>query len=118
VEVVHLSTIVISPDFDVVLDAENKVVGEARSDIAVLDIVPLEKKISELEVLVNELANLLSSEKAYKKERLRLMGSFLKCMTVGFFIGLALFCLIMLMYHASSFFETVKSVANLFKPPT
>ncbi len=117
-----MSIIIISPDFDVILDAENKMVGEARSDVAVLDITPLEKKISELEALINELADLLDSEKAMaprsgrRGERLRLRALFLKYMAIGFLIGLVLFCLCMLMYHAPSFFGIVESTANLFKP--
>jgi len=113
-----LSTIIISPDFDVILDAENKVVGEARSDVAVLDIAPLEKKVSELEALVDELTNFLSSKAitpALREEGLRLRTLFLKHMAIGFLIGLALFCLSVAMYHVLSHFVVVKSLTSLFK---
>ena len=120
-----MSIIVISPDFDIILDAENKVVGEARSDVAVLDITPLEKKVSELEALVDELANLLKPKGALavgsirrydRGERMRLGVLFLKHMAIGFLIGLALSCLIMLIHHAPLFSAIVKGVATLFKP--
>jgi len=123
-----LSIIVISPDFDIILDAENKVVGEARSDVAVLDITPLEKKVSELEALVDELVNLLKPKGALvagsirrydrydRGESMRLGVLFLKHMAIGSLIGLALFCLIMLIHHAPLFSVIVKGVATLFKP--
>ena len=118
-----MSTIIISPDFDVILDAENKVVGEARSDIAVLDITSLKKKISELEALVDELANLLSSKAApasgkRKRERPRLIAPFLTQMAIGFLIGLALLCLCVLAYHAFPHFGAIKSSTGPFKPLT
>ncbi len=118
-----MSTIIISPDFDVILDAENKVVGEARSDIAVLDITPLKKKISELEVLVDELASLLGSKAApvadkRRRKRPRLVALFFTQMAIGFLIGLALLCLCVLTYHAFPHFGAIKSSTGLFKPLT
>jgi tetrahydromethanopterin S-methyltransferase subunit B len=116
-----LSTIIISPDFDIILDAENKVVGEARRDIAILDITPLEKKISELEALVDELVNLLSSKGAtalksrYRGERARLRKLFLKYMAIGFLIGLALFSLSALAYHTLQCSGAIEALANIFR---
>jgi len=119
-----LSTIIISPDFNIILDAENKVVGEARSDIAVLDIAPLEKKVSELEAMVDELPNLLKPERAIalepgrQEERALLRWLFLKYTAIGFLIGLALLCLGALVCHVLSRSEVVKALANIFGPLT
>jgi len=117
-------SIIISPDLDVILDAENKVVGEARSDVAVLDITPLQKKIAELEILADELVNSLSPKTAPlissrpRREGLYLKAGFLTNMVIGFLAGLALFGLGVLTYIAFSQPDLMKTIVELFKPPT
>jgi tetrahydromethanopterin S-methyltransferase subunit B len=119
-----MSTIIISPDLDVILDAENKVVGEARSDVAVLNIEPLQKKVAELEVLADELVSSLNPKTAPlissrpRREGVYLRAGFLTNMVIGFLIGLALFGLGALAYLAFKEPSVIKTIAELFKPPT
>lgn len=119
-----MSTIIISPELDVILDAENKVVGEARTDIAILDISPLEKKIAELELLADELINSLNPKTAPlissrpRREGLYLKAGFLSNMVLGFLIGLAIFSLGAITYLALTGQVTIlKEILSKFTPP-
>lgn len=99
-----MSTIIISPDFDIILDAENKVIGEARSDLALLDVAPIDKKISELNNIIDVLLHsfypesLNSTSSKSEKSGLRLKVCFLPDMILGFLVGLTLFSLIVTIY--------------------
>jgi len=118
-----LSTIIISPDLDIILDAENKVIGEARSDVAILDITPLEKKVAELELLAEELVNSLNPKTSPlissrpRREGLYFKAGFLSNMVLGFIIGLALFSLGIIVYIVFTQPELLSSLVNVFKPP-
>lgn len=119
-----MSTIIISPELDVILDAENKVVGEARTDVAVLDVSPLEKKIAELELIADELVNSLNPKTAPlissrpRREGLYLKAGFLSNMVIGFLIGLAVFSLGIMVYLALTGQATIlKEIASKFVPP-
>lgn len=118
-----MSTIIISPDLDIILDAENKVIGEARSDVAILDITPLEKKVAELELLAEELVNSLNPKTSPlissrpRREGLYFKAGFLSNMVLGFIIGLALFSLGIIVYIVFTQPELLSSLVNVFKPP-
>lgn len=119
-----LSTIIISPELDVILDAENKVIGEARTDVAVLDVSPLEKKIAELELLADELVNSLNPKTAPlissrpRREGLYFKAGFLSNMVVGFLVGLAIFSLSVITYFALiDQANIILEIARKFTPP-
>ncbi len=119
-----MSTIIISPDLDVILDPENKIVGEARTDVALLDISLLEKKITELDVLADELVNSLNPKtpplisSRPRREGLYLKAGFLSNMVIGFLIGLALFSIGVIAYAALVEPALISKLISVFKPPT
>lgn len=119
-----MSTIIISPELDVILDAENKVVGEARADVAVLDVSPLEKKIAELELLADELVNSLNPKTAPlistrpRREGLYIKAGFLSNMVIGFLIGLVAFSLGVVAYLTlTGQVAVLKEIISKFIPP-
>ncbi|TDA36055.1 tetrahydromethanopterin S-methyltransferase subunit B [Candidatus Nezhaarchaeota archaeon WYZ-LMO8] len=120
-----LSTIIISPELNVILDAENKIVGEARTDVAILDVSVLEKKIAELELLADELVNSLNPKTAPlistrpRREGLYLKAGFLSNMVMGFLIGLAIFSLSVVTYFAlTGQVAMLKEIISKFVPPS
>ncbi|MDH5816223.1 MAG: tetrahydromethanopterin S-methyltransferase subunit B [Candidatus Nezhaarchaeota archaeon] len=120
-----MSTIIISPEFDVILDAENKIIGEARKDVALLDVSVIEKKIAELELLADELVNSLNPKTAPlisarpRREGLYLKAGFLSNMVMGFLIGLATFSLGIFTYFALTGQTTILiDIINSFAPPS
>ncbi|MEM2058411.1 MAG: tetrahydromethanopterin S-methyltransferase subunit B [Thermoproteota archaeon] len=118
-----MATIIISPDLDIILDAESKIVGEARSDVAVLDTTPLEKKIAELELLADELVNSLNPKSSplissrAGREGLYLKAGFLSNMVIGFLVGLAIFSIGVVAYLAFSSPELIQKLVSMLKPP-
>lgn len=120
-----MSTIIISPVLNVILDAENKIVGEARTDVAILDVSVLEKKIAELELLADELVNSLNPKTAPlistrpRREGLYLKAGFLSNMVMGFLIGLAIFSLSVVTYFAlTGQVAMLKEIISKFVPPS
>ncbi|MEM0083657.1 MAG: tetrahydromethanopterin S-methyltransferase subunit B [Candidatus Nezhaarchaeales archaeon] len=120
-----MSTIIISPELNVILDAENKIVGEARTDVAILDVSVLEKKIAELELLADELVNSLNPKTAPlistrpRREGLYLKAGFLSNMVMGFLIGLAIFSLSVVTYFAlTGQVAMLKEIISKFVPPS
>ncbi|MEM4575944.1 MAG: tetrahydromethanopterin S-methyltransferase subunit B [Candidatus Nezhaarchaeales archaeon] len=99
-----LSTIIISPEFDIILDPENMVIGEARSDLALLDVTPIDKKIGELNDIIDVLfwsfdpKVSTSTTPRSGKRGLPLKVYYLPDMILGFLVGLALFSLIIAMH--------------------
>ena len=118
-----MTTIIISPDLDIILDAENKIIGEARSDIAILDVTPLEKKIAELDLLAEELVSSLNPKTSPLiasrpgREGLYLKAGFLSNMVLGFLIGLLLFSLGVVAYMALTEPTLISKLVSIFKPP-
>ncbi|MEM0217407.1 MAG: tetrahydromethanopterin S-methyltransferase subunit B [Candidatus Nezhaarchaeales archaeon] len=120
-----MSTIIISPELNVILDAENKIVGEARTDVAILDVSVLEKKIAELELLADELVNSLNPRTAplistrARREGLYIKAGFLSNMVMGFLIGLAIFSLSIVTYFAlTGQVAVLKEIISEFAPPS
>ncbi|MCS7139230.1 MAG: tetrahydromethanopterin S-methyltransferase subunit B [Candidatus Nezhaarchaeota archaeon] len=119
-----MSTIIISPDLDVILDAENKIVGEARTDVAILDLSPIERKIVELELLADELVNSLNPKtqplisSRPRREGLYLKAGFLSNMVIGFLIGLLAFGMGLIAYIALTEPTLISKLVSVFRPPT
>ncbi len=98
--------ILISPKYRIILDEEFKLIGEARKDVAILDLEPLKKKVEDVELLAEELISSLNPETApliasrNRREGVYKSAGILGNMVIGFLAGCLLFSLIMLFYVA------------------
>jgi len=101
-------TIQISPKFRIILDENYKLVGEAREDVAILDIESLEEKVNEVELLAKELLSSLNPDTAplissrSRREGIYKTAGILSNTVLGFTIGCLIFTLIMLLYIMKS----------------
>ena len=96
-------TIIISTEFEIILDEDYKIIGEARKDIAVLDLAPITKKINEINMLSNELIKSLDPNTAPIKSRPRREGVYrtagiLTNTVIGFILGALIFSLSVLVF--------------------
>ncbi|MGP3666918.1 MAG: tetrahydromethanopterin S-methyltransferase subunit MtrB [Candidatus Bathyarchaeota archaeon] len=97
---------IISQDYNIILDENYMLIGEARRDIAILDIEPLTRKVEELDLLSLELLSSLDpstqpliSSRPRRSEVYKMAGR-LTNVVIGFVIGNVVFALFMLTYLA------------------
>ncbi|WP_309491947.1 tetrahydromethanopterin S-methyltransferase subunit MtrB [Candidatus Hecatella orcuttiae] len=107
----------ISKEYDVILDAENGLVGEARMDVVTLDIMPLEKSLRELEKLAEELLSSLNpaSEPLFSRPLrggIYRRAGLLTNIFLGFLIGCLFFAIIIFTYLAVTSPEALKAVGG------
>ena len=95
-------TVLISSRMNIVLDEDYKLIGEARSDVAYLNLYPLSKIIDELDLLSRELLLSLNpksppliSSRPGRNGLYRNIG-LLSNVALGFLIGSIVFSLIIL----------------------
>ncbi len=91
-------TILISPEFEIILDENYKLIGEARKDIAILDLTPLTKRVEEISILADELVKSLDPNTSPLLSRSRREGVYstagiLNNIVIGFVIGALVFSL-------------------------
>jgi tetrahydromethanopterin S-methyltransferase subunit B len=110
------TTIQISPEYGIILDEDYKLVGEAREDVAIIDIGPLEEKVEEVELLAEELLSSLNPDTApliaskKRREGIYKTAGILGNTVLGFTIGCLIFTLLMLLYVMSQSPELLKSI--------
>jgi len=93
-------TIVISEKNRVVLDPKTLKVGEALPDIYVLDISPIEEKINELDIIVDDLVGCLDPTTDMLNSQPNRGGAlsragFLTMMVIGLIVGLGIIGLVL-----------------------
>ena len=98
----------ISPEYGIVLDTEYKIVGEAKVDVALVNIGPLIKKVEYVELLAKELLTSLDPTTAPlistrpRRECVLKYGGLYGNMVLGFVIGCFVFAIAVLFYVAES----------------
>jgi len=105
----------ISKEYDVILDVEAGVVGEARADVVTLNIEPLIKCVEELEHLSDELLSSLhpSTEPMFSRPfrgGVYKTAGFLTNMAIGFILGCLFFAAIMFAYIAITNPQLLKAI--------
>jgi len=97
-------TIIISPGQRIILDENYKLIGEARKDVALLNIEPLEKAVEEVELLSEEILSSLNPQTAplissrSRREGIYVTAGILSNMVLGFVIGCLIFTVIVLLF--------------------
>lgn len=99
--------ILISPEFEIILDENYKLVGEARKDVAILDLTSLTRKVDEISSLSNELIKSLDPSTAPMLSRPRREGVYRTAglfnnIVIGFVIGALLFTLGIIVFIAKT----------------
>ena len=96
-------TIIISTEFEIILDENYKIIGEARKDITTLDLTPITKKVKEITMLSNELIKSLDPNTVPVKSRPGREGVYktagiLTNTAIGFILGALIFSLAALVF--------------------